>query len=63
MLTMETWWEDIFSGPLSIGLNESKIYELRDESFLFFSNDLPSLRVTETMVIENNVPWKSTNNQ
>lgn len=38
MITTETWWEDIFSGPLSIGLNEQKTYQLDDESFLYFDD-------------------------
>ena len=38
MLTMETWWEEIFSGNLAIGLNENKIHQLQDESFLYYSN-------------------------
>lgn len=37
MLATETWWEDIFSGALSVGLNEQKIYQLEDESFLYFN--------------------------
>lgn len=37
MLTMETWWKDIFSGNLAIGLNESKVHQLHDESFLYYS--------------------------
>ena len=37
MLVTETWWEDIFSGALAIGLNEQKIRQLEDESFLYFN--------------------------
>ena len=37
MLTLETWWKDIFSGNLAIGLNENKIHQLHDESFLYYS--------------------------
>lgn len=36
MITTETWWEEIFSGPLSVGLNEQKTFQLEDESFLYF---------------------------
>lgn len=36
MMITETWWGEIFSGPLSIGLNEQKIQQLEDESFLYF---------------------------
>lgn len=38
MLTMETWWTEIFSGNLAVGLNESKIHQLHDESFLYYSD-------------------------
>lgn len=37
MITTETWWEEIFSGPLSIGLNEQKVKQLEDESFLYLN--------------------------
>ena len=36
MIITETWWGEIFSGPLSIGLNEQKVKQLEDESFLYF---------------------------
>lgn len=36
MIITETWWEAIFSGPLSIGINEKKMVELEDELFLYF---------------------------
>ncbi len=39
MISTHTWWETIFSGPLSIGLNEEKLHQLADESFLFLSED------------------------
>jgi hypothetical protein len=35
MISTDNWWEQIFSGPLSIGLNEEKVHLLEDESFLF----------------------------
>jgi len=35
MISTETWWEKIFSGPLSIGLNGERVHQLEDESFLF----------------------------
>lgn len=40
MITTETWWEEIFSGALSIGLNEQKTYQLEDESFLYFDEQV-----------------------
>ncbi|WP_168214720.1 MULTISPECIES: hypothetical protein [unclassified Lysinibacillus] len=36
MIITETWWGEIFSGPLSIGVNEQKLAQLEDESFLYF---------------------------
>jgi hypothetical protein len=39
MISTDTWWEQIFSGPLSIGLNEEKVNQLDDESFLFLTED------------------------
>lgn len=40
MISTKYWWEDIFSGPLAIGINEEKIHQLEDESFLFFKHPL-----------------------
>lgn len=37
MLTIETWWTEIFAGNLAVGLNENKIHQLQDESFLYYS--------------------------
>ena len=31
-----SWWKDIFSGDLSVGINDSKTYQLVDESFLYY---------------------------
>lgn len=39
MISTETWWETIFTGALSIGINEEKIHLLEDEAFLYFSGD------------------------
>ena len=41
MIITETWWETIFSGVLAIGINEKKLHQLEDESFLFFKEQLP----------------------
>ncbi|WP_445479474.1 hypothetical protein ACULLL_03740 [Lysinibacillus irui] len=35
--TTGTWWESIFSGPLSHGICEEKIALLQDEAFLYLS--------------------------
>lgn len=39
MISTETWWEKIFSGPLSIGINGEKVHQLEDESFLFLKEE------------------------
>lgn len=36
MTTTETWWETIFEGNLSLGLNKERISDLNDETFLYF---------------------------
>lgn len=43
MIITETWWETIFSGVLAIGINENKLHQLEDESFLFYKEHLPDL--------------------
>ena len=48
MLTIKTWWEDIFSGKLSVGLNEKKVHQLEDESFLYYSEKCVKLPLYET---------------
>lgn len=48
MIITETWWETIFSGVLAIGIDEKKLHQLEDESFLFFKEQLPeNLESTE----------------
>ncbi|EAZ87546.1 hypothetical protein AB9L15_17155 [Lysinibacillus fusiformis] len=37
MKTTTTWWESIFSGPLSHGICEEKLMLLQDEAFLYLS--------------------------
>ncbi|BDH60945.1 hypothetical protein MTP04_10750 [Lysinibacillus sp. PLM2] len=39
MISTDTWWEKIFSGPLAVGLNEEKVHQLEDESFLFLTEE------------------------
>ncbi len=41
MIITETWWETIFSGVLAIGIDEKKLHQLEDESFLFLKNNCP----------------------
>ncbi|HEY4622963.1 hypothetical protein MKX47_03720 [Solibacillus sp. FSL R7-0668] len=48
MMITETWWGEIFSGPLSIGLNEHKIQQLEDESFLYFNEYAATLPTEES---------------
>ncbi|MBD7983337.1 hypothetical protein H9649_01995 [Sporosarcina sp. Sa2YVA2] len=36
MTTTETWWETIFEGNLSLGLNKERISDLEDETFLYY---------------------------
>ncbi|WP_339249366.1 hypothetical protein NSQ43_08790 [Sporosarcina sp. FSL W8-0480] len=40
MTTTDTWWETIFEGNLSLGLNKERISDLNDENFLFFDDRL-----------------------
>lgn len=42
MIITDTWWETIFSGVLAIGINEQKMVQLEDESFLFYKEQLPT---------------------
>ncbi|WP_252503781.1 hypothetical protein [Sporosarcina sp. Marseille-Q4943] len=36
MTTTDTWWETIFEGNLSLGLNKERITDLDNETFLYF---------------------------
>ena len=36
MTTTETWWEEIFEGNLSLGINKERLTELEEENFLYF---------------------------
>ncbi|QTD42506.1 hypothetical protein [Sporosarcina sp. Te-1] len=48
MTTTETWWETIFEGNLSLGLNKERIADLDDETFLYF-NDGTAITENENM--------------
>ena len=50
MLVTETWWEDIFSGALAIGLNEQKLCQLEDESFLYFTEPETDQQLNEQTI-------------
>lgn len=39
MISTDTWWETLFKGALSIGINEEKVHLLEDEAFLYFRGD------------------------
>lgn len=39
MTTTETWWETIFEGNLSLGLNKERITDLDNETFLYFDGE------------------------
>lgn len=39
MTTTETWWEEIFEGKLSLGINKERLTELEDENFLYFEGE------------------------
>lgn len=36
MKTTDTWWEEIFAGNLSHGINKERVEELEEENFLYF---------------------------
>ncbi|EPD52033.1 hypothetical protein MHH33_12575 [Paenisporosarcina sp. FSL H8-0542] len=46
MLKTETWWEPIFSGNLSLGINKERLAELEEESFIYF-NEIEQIETTE----------------
>lgn len=33
------WWEEVFTGPMSLGLNKERLNELQEESFIYFQSD------------------------
>ena len=39
MTTTETWWETIFEGNLSLGINKERFAELEEENFLYFDEE------------------------
>lgn len=40
MTATETWWENLFEGDLSLGIDPERLVELEDETFLYFKADL-----------------------
>ncbi len=47
MIITETWWETIFSGVLAIGIDENKLHQLEDESFLYYKECVPDSEETD----------------
>lgn len=39
MTPTDTWWETIFEGNLSLGLNKERISDLTNETFLYFDDE------------------------
>jgi len=39
MTTTDTWWETIFEGNLSSGINKERLVELEEENFLYFDEE------------------------
>lgn len=55
MISTENWWEQIFSGALAIGINEEKMHQLEDESFLFLrEEELPQLNIEDQNELNSN---------
>ncbi|CAM3096745.1 hypothetical protein FITA111629_03225 [Filibacter tadaridae] len=43
MTTTESWYETIFEGNLSLGIDKDRLFELEEENFLFFNEEEPNL--------------------
>lgn len=41
MTTTGTWWEEIFEGNLSLGINKERLFELEEENLLYFEEGEP----------------------
>ncbi len=39
MTTTENWWETIFEGNLSLGINKDRLTDLEKENFLYFEEE------------------------
>lgn len=33
------WWDEIFTGPMALGINKERLAELEEESFIYFQAD------------------------
>lgn len=50
MTTTETWWETIFEGNLSLGLNKERISDLEDETFLYYGEMDYNMELDQTKI-------------
>ncbi|MFC4409421.1 hypothetical protein ACFOZY_03100 [Chungangia koreensis] len=48
MKTDNSWWETIFTGSLSLGINKERLTELEQENFLYFEEDEELTEVPQT---------------
>ena len=48
MKTDNTWWETIFTGSLSLGINKERLAELEQENFLYFEEREELAEVQQT---------------
>ncbi|WP_432359741.1 hypothetical protein [Sporosarcina sp. UB5] len=46
MTPTDTWWETIFEGNLSLGLNKERISDLTNETFLYFDDEFEMTQET-----------------
>ena len=51
MTEVETWWEPIFKGALTLGLNKDRMNELEEESFLYFEEEKKVMESTNWIAI------------
>lgn len=33
------WWDEVFTGPMALGINKERLAELEEETFIYFQND------------------------
>lgn len=39
MQQRKEWWEKVFVGPLALGLDTTRIDEMKDEKFIYFESE------------------------
>ena len=47
MVKTEIWWEPIFSGNLSLGINKERLNELEEESFIYLNTTTEDVEIKE----------------